>query len=60
MGSSRAKDYDFDVGDALGASPRNDWETEFLDGLLEKYEQYGDDMYLSEKQADILKRIAKC
>lgn len=37
---------------------RNEWEMDFVDGLKDKFSTYGDDMFLSEKQADILRRIA--
>ena len=37
---------------------KNEWEMDFVDGLREKFDQYGDDMFLSDKQAAILKRIA--
>lgn len=33
-------------------------EVDFIDGLRERYDQYQADMYLSEAQADWLKRIA--
>ena len=33
-------------------------EVDFIDGLRERYDQYLADMYLSEAQADWLKRIA--
>lgn len=36
---------------------KNEWEMDFVDGLKEKFDQYGDDMFLSDKQATILKRI---
>jgi len=37
---------------------KNEWEMDFVDGLQEKFDQYGEDMFLSDKQATILKRIA--
>jgi hypothetical protein len=36
---------------------KNEWEMDFVDGLKEKFSTYGDDMFLSEKQASILRRI---
>lgn len=37
----------------------NDWETEFVSSLQERYEQYGVNMFLSDKQDEILNRIAE-
>jgi len=37
----------------------NDWEMEFVSGINEKYEQYGAEMFLSEKQREILERIGR-
>ena len=34
------------------------FETDFVSSLIEKHQQYGAQMYLSAKQADILSRIA--
>lgn len=36
----------------------NEWETEFVSSLQERYEQYGVNMFLSEKQDEILRRLA--
>lgn len=36
----------------------NDWEENFVAGLLEKHKQYGARMYLSDLQHEHLKRIA--
>lgn len=36
-----------------------DWEMEFVSGLSERYDRYEDDMFLSEKQLETLKKIAK-
>ena len=58
----RACDFDYDVCDLLGSAElnaRNAWEEEFVEGLSGKYEQWGDEMFLSEKQMEILCRIAK-
>ena len=34
------------------------WEMDFVDGLRERFTGYGEKMYLSEKQEEILRRIA--
>ena len=50
-----------DFEDLLASAEENassDWEMGFVEDLSERYEQYGDDMFLSEKQAEILRRIA--
>lgn len=36
----------------------NDWEENFVAGLLEKHKQYGARMYLSDLQLEHLNRIA--
>ena len=58
----KACDFDFDIEDVLGSAElnaRNSWEEEFVEGLADKYAQWGDDMFISEKQIEILCRIAK-
>lgn len=50
-----------DFEDLLASAEANassDWEMGFVEDLSERYERYGDDMFLSEKQAEILRRIA--
>lgn len=34
------------------------WEMDFVDGLRDRFTEYGEKMYLTEKQEDILRRIA--
>jgi len=36
----------------------NDWEMDFVSDLKEKFEQYGDDTYVSEAQLEKLEVIA--
>ena len=45
------------LSDAEG-NAKNEWEEEFVDSLRMKYNQYGAGMYLSDKQVEILERIA--
>jgi len=35
----------------------NDFERTFMTGINEKYEQYGEGMFLSDKQAGVLRKI---
>ena len=37
----------------------NEWEAEFVSSLQERYEQYGVNTYLSDKQDEVLNRIAE-
>ena len=37
---------------------RSDWEKQFTSDMDDKFQQYGWYMFMSEKQADILRRIA--
>ncbi len=36
----------------------NDWETNFVSDMRDKWDQYGRRMFISDKQNDILNRIA--
>lgn len=36
-----------------------DWDTQFLDDIRSKFDEYGDDMYLSELQFEQVERIAE-
>lgn len=40
------------------ANTANGWEEDFVTGIREKWDQYGRRMFLSDKQDEILKRIA--
>lgn len=35
------------------------WDTQFIDGIRSKFDEYGDAMYLSESQLEQVKRIAE-
>lgn len=53
---------DDDFEELLASAEGNassDWETEFVSSLQERYHQYGIDTFLSEKQDEILHRIAE-
>lgn len=46
--------------DAIYQAQRNaksSWEMEFIDDLEERFETYGDNMFLSERQLKILERL---
>lgn len=36
----------------------NDWEEEFVSDMKQKFEQYGIRMFISERQIEIIERIA--
>jgi len=60
--SQQVYELDYDFGDLLDEAKDNasgSWEENFVDDLRDKFEAYGDRMYLSEKQEEILQRIAK-
>lgn len=38
---------------------RNDFEIDFVGGLAQRFDEYGMDGFLSQKQYDILLRVAK-
>ena len=60
----RVTDHDFtldfeDILDSAESYAKNDWEEQFVSDLRDKYDEWGDEMFLSDRQADILLRIAK-
>ena len=50
-------DFEELLSDA-SASASTQWEMDFVEELEERYEIYGVDMFLSDKQSDVLERIA--
>lgn len=56
----KAQDYDNfeDLIDAAEDGASTDWEMEFIDGVKEKYEQYGGNMFVSDKQLEVLEKLA--
>jgi hypothetical protein len=40
------------------AGADSDWETDFVDDVRNRYDEHGERMYLSERQLEILERIA--
>lgn len=38
---------------------KTDWEKSFVEDMSNKFEQWGDRLYLSQKQMDIIRKIAK-
>lgn len=48
-----------DLLDEAGDNAKGAWDEQFVEDLRSKYEEYGDRMFLSERQEDVLKRIAK-
>lgn len=57
----RACQYPFDIREALTTASENirgSWEQTFVGSLQQEYERHEDQMFLSEKQAKILCRIA--
>lgn len=44
--------------EAASMNAANDWEENFIAGLIEKFEKYGSGMYLSHLQNDHVNRIA--
>ena len=47
-----------EVIDEAEANTKNNWEDNFIGDMGGKYKQYGGKMYISEKQIEILQRIA--
>lgn len=53
---------DDDFEELLASAEENassEWETEFVSSIQERYEKYGTNMFLSDKQDEILNRIAE-
>jgi len=57
--ADKYEDSEFeDLLDAAASSATNGWEEQFVSDIRDKWEQYGARMYLSEKQGEILNRLA--
>lgn len=57
---SKVTDFFDDFEDVLyiaGQKARGDWEEQFVADLTERFEEWGDRMYLSDRQAEVLRRI---
>lgn len=52
-----ASEFDELLADA-GNNATSDWDMNFVDDLRNRYDKYGERMYLSERQLEILERIA--
>ena len=63
MNTPKAKEYaDYDtLGDMLQQAEVNassDWEIQFVTDMQTKFELYGDDMYMTDRQWNVLSRLA--
>lgn len=58
---SLTKDQEKALKDILSAAQistnLSEWEQQFIDDMTDKYEEYGEDLRLSDKQWEILHRI---
>jgi hypothetical protein len=60
MKGHRASDHFEDFAEALceaEACASTDWEMEFVADLRQRFDRYGDAMYLTLRQADTIRRI---
>ncbi len=46
-----------DVLYVAGMKARGDWEKQFVEDLADKFDEYGERMFLSDRQDEILQRI---
>jgi hypothetical protein len=56
----KAQDLDIDFYHVLSTAQRfthNEWEKNFVGDLEDKYDEYGEDMYVSDKQVTTLMTI---
>lgn len=54
-------DLDFDFEDALSEAEdraKGAWEEQFVSDLRDRFDEYGSRMYVSDKQVEVLRRIA--
>ena len=58
MKAHEINDFDSILDDAESEAI-TDWEIEFCADIRDKYDQYEDDMFISNKQLEILERISK-
>lgn len=59
--SNTVADLNFDFADILADASFNaetDWEMGFVSDMEVKFAEYGSEMFISEKQLEILERIA--
>lgn len=47
-----------DLVESARMNAADDWEENFVKGIIAKFKQYGREMYLSDLQLDHIKRIA--
>lgn len=60
--SQQIRNLDYDFEDLLSEAKSNakgSWEENFVEEIRTRFNEYDDRMFLSEKQEEILKRIAK-
>ena len=60
--SQQIRNLDYDFEDLLSEAESNakgSWEENFVEEARTRFNEYDDRMFLSEKQEEILKRIAK-
>ncbi len=53
---------DDDIGtliEAAEAAASTEWEQNFMSDMRDRYDQYGDEMFLSDKQRAVLERLAE-
>ncbi len=57
VADSDITDFD-DVLDEAESNAKGPWEEQFVKDLRGKYREHGDRMFLSERQEEVIKRIA--
>lgn len=53
------KRLDWILAKAQGANTLTAWKQDFIDDLTDRREKYGDRIHISERQEEILERIAE-
>jgi len=48
-----------DLLESAELNAKNDWEMDFVFDLMNKFDEYGDDTYVSEAQLEKLEKIAR-
>ena len=57
-----ASDVFADIAGTLEAAEANastDWEMELVASLIARYDEYGESLFLSDRQAEILRKLAR-
>ena len=59
LSAKELKSLEETLVDAMECGELTDWEVSFVEGLMAKFERYGAELFMSEKQWAIIERLDK-